>query len=201
MKELQLLLDNGHGNNTAGKCWTIGGVTFYEWECNRDIIRRVCEQLDIESIPYHIIVPEDYDVSLKERCRRANAICAKYGKDNCLFISAHSNASVNHDAHGISIWTSKGQTKSDKYAEEWWYEGQNEFVHSRMMKDMSDGDHDFESNFYVLKHTVCAAVLIEAFFYDNKKDFYYLLSEEGREQIAKWYVNSIKRCIELHKKL
>ena len=43
--------------------------------------------------------------------------------------------------------------------------------------------------------------IYEAFFYDNDKDFKYLLSEDGREQIAKWYVNSIKRCVELHKRM
>lgn len=52
MKELQILLDNGHGNNTAGKRWTIGSTTFYEWEFNRDIVKRVAVQLKDLGIPY-----------------------------------------------------------------------------------------------------------------------------------------------------
>ena len=67
-----------------------------------------------------------------------------------------------------------------------------------MLADMSDGDHDYEAGFYMVKNTICPAVLIEAFFYDNREDFDYLLSEEGREAIANWYVASIQRCIALH---
>ena len=39
--------------------------------------------------------------------------------------------------------------------------------------DTSDGDRDMESNFYVLKHTSCPAVLTENFFQDNKSDVDY----------------------------
>ena len=81
-----------------------------------------------------------------------------------------------------------------------WKEGKEFFKDIRMMSDLSDGDHDFEESFYMVRKTVCPAVLVETCFYDNRKDFDYLMSEEGRENIANWYVSTIKKCIELYNK-
>jgi N-acetylmuramoyl-L-alanine amidase len=193
-------LNIGHGNDTAGKQWTFNGKTFYEWESNRETVKRVAKMLDALGIGYDIITPEDNDIPLATRAARVNALASKYGKDNCLLLSVHSNASARHNAKGVSVWTSKGRTKSDAYAEIFWQEGKNALPDARMLADMSDGDHDYEEAFYMVRKTICPAVLVEAFFYDNKEDFDYLMSEEGREAIANWYVASIVKCIELHDK-
>ena len=50
----------------------------------------------------------------------------------------------------------------------------------KIRKDMTDGDPDKESGFYILKHTKCPAVLTENLFQDNKEDVGFLLSEEGK---------------------
>ena len=196
---LIILLNGGHGNNTAGKRWTFNGKTFYEWEFNRTIVKLVAKELDILGIPYHIITPEDYDVPLLIRSQRVNDLAKKYGKDNCLLFSVHANASEHHNASGVSVWTSRGMTESDKYAEIMWNTGKSMFVNARMLSDFSDGDHDFEAGFHMVTKTICPAVLVESFFYDNKKDFDYLMSDEGKKAIVKWYVETIKKCVEYHK--
>lgn len=193
---LRILLDNGHGNDTPGKrspVWADGSQLF-EWASNRDIVKRIAKRLDADGIPYVIIVPEDHDVSLGERCRRANALCAKYGKENCLYISVHSNA-ANGKARGIEIYTSKGVTASDGYAEHFFDECKAMFPGVKFRCDLADGDHDKEENFYVLRHTACPAVLTESFFFDNEQDCRYLMSEEGKETIAEWHYRAIKKCI------
>ena len=199
MNSLRILLNNGHGRDTAGKQWSFDGKTFYEWESNRETVRRVAKKLDALGIAYDIITPEDNDVPLATRAARVNALCAKYGRANCLLLSVHSNASKKHNAKGVSVWTSKGKTKSDAYAEIFYNEAKKSMPDARMLADMSDGDHDFEESFYMVRNTACPAVLVEAFFYDNRADFDYLMSEEGREAIANWYVASILKCIELHR--
>lgn len=196
---LIIFLNGGHGNNTPGKRWSFDGKTFYEWEFNRTIVKLVAKELDILGIPYHIITPEDYDVPLSIRSQRVNDLAKKYGKDNCLLFSVHANASEKHNASGVSVWTSRGTTESDKYAEIMWNTGKSMFVNARMMSDFSDGDHDFEAGFHMVTKTICPAVLVESFFYDYKKDFDYLMSDEGKKTIAKWYVETIKKCIEYHK--
>ena len=62
-------------------------------------------------VPNVILVPEDKDISLKERCSRANTIY-KECKDSVL-ISVHANAG---GGTGFECFTSKGNTKSDLYA-------------------------------------------------------------------------------------
>ena len=195
---LRILLNPGHGKDTPGKCWSFDGETFFEWLSNRETVARVAKKLDAAGIEYHIITTEEVDIPLKVRSQRVNALCAKYGKENCLLFSVHSNASEKHNASGVSVWTSRGKTTSDAYAEIMYDDGKERFHNARMLSDMSDGDHDFEAGFHMVTKTACAAVLVEAFFYDNKKDFDFLKSEEGREAIAEWYFATIKKCIELY---
>ena len=65
----------------------------------------------------------------------------------------------------------------------------------RIRTDYSDKDPDWEENFYILKHTLCPAVLTENFFQDNKEDVSYLLSLEGRNAIVKIHVEGIMNYI------
>lgn len=64
---------------------------------------------------------------------------------------------------------------------------------------MSDGDPDWEEGFYILRKTVCPAVLTENFFQDNKNDVEYLLSAEGRSAIVATHVNGIVNYINAQK--
>ena len=61
-----------------------------------------------------------------------------------------------------------------------------------MRKDTRDGDADKESNFWVLRKTVMPAILSENFFMTNYSNCHnYLLSEEGRDKIAKIHFEMI----------
>ena len=109
-----VILDNGHGRETPGKrspIWSDGSQLF-EWEFNRDVVRRISEQLNNKGIENTIIVPEDKDISLSERVKRTNAICSKYGANNCLFISVHATAG---GGTGWEAYPTKGTTNSDKF--------------------------------------------------------------------------------------
>lgn len=86
------ILDNGHGNNTPGKrspVWSDGSQLF-EWDFNRKVVRGIKARLDLLGISSVILVPEDRDISISERVKRANNIY-KDNKD-CLLISIHGNA-------------------------------------------------------------------------------------------------------------
>ena len=95
-----VLLDNGHAKSTLGKHSPLSedGKRFYEYEFARDIVKRITLELDKLHISYKIVTPEvDYDVPLSTRANRVNRYCTKLGKDNCLLISIHANASGNGD--------------------------------------------------------------------------------------------------------
>ena len=194
---MKILIDNGHGENTPGKRSPDGMLREYLYarEISDDIVRELVKRgYDAERI-----VKENVDVSLSERARRVNEVCGKLGTSNVLLISVHCNAAGNGDwlnARGWSAYTSKGQTKADKLAECLYSVAESVFVGQRIRKDLSDGDPDWEENFYILNKTKCPAVLTENFFQDNKDDVAFLLSPEGKQQIVKVHVEGIIKYLE-----
>lgn len=184
------LLDNGHGKTTPGKrspVWA-DGTQLFEWSFNRDVVKRISDGLKSCNIKHCILVEEKDDISLQERCRRANEYQHMY--NNCVLFSIHGNAG---GGTGWECYTSKGTTKADEIATLLYEEAEKEFAGWKIRKDFADGDADKEANFYILKHTVCPAVLTENFFMDNEKDCKLMLSEDGRERIAKIHINVIKK--------
>lgn len=189
---MKILIDNGHGYDTLGKCSP--DKTLREYAYTREIAKKVVDEL--KSLGYDVerIVTEESDISLKERVKRVNTICDKIGKNNVIFISIHCNAAGNGqwlNAKGWSAFTSKGNTKSDVLASCLYDVAKDVFKDRKIRTDYSDKDPDWEENFYVLHNTKCPAVLTENFFMDNKDDVSYLLSEEGKNSIIKVHVNGI----------
>ncbi|RRJ91539.1 N-acetylmuramoyl-L-alanine amidase [Paenimyroides tangerinum] len=195
MKNRLILLDNGHGEETVGKRSPVlqDGSQLFEYEFNRDIVKRITKTLDKEKIEYVVLVPELKDISLAERVKRANAHHAECGKHTCL-ISVHANAG---GGTGFEVFTSVDQTKSDEFAQIMFDCFKEEFPEQKMRSDRLDGDDDKESNFYILKNTNCPAMLTESFFMDNLQDLKILMSENGRSRIARAHVNAIKKIVKL----
>ena len=116
-------------------------------------------------------------------------------------ISVHVNAAGNGSewmsARGWSAWTTRGQNNSDKFASAIYECAKSEFVlwDQRVREDFSDGDPDYESNFYVIKNANCPAVLIENFFMDNKDDVEWLVSEECKRACARVIVMGILKYV------
>lgn len=200
---LHILLDNGHGDNTPGKrsqLWSDGSQLF-EYEFNRDIVRRIANRLSAKCISFDIITPELNDIPLYQRVNRVNHICNVNGAKNCLLISVHSNASANHNASGWEVWTSPGKTLSDDYAEIFYKRAQAAFPSWKMRCDTTDGDHDKESRFTILQKSLCPALLTENFFMDFEMDCRFIMSEEGRSQIAQMHFDAILDCIDFYEQL
>lgn len=198
---MKILIDNGHGENTPGKRSPDGVLREYAYtrEIADDIVRELMERgYDAERI-----VKENIDVSLAERARRVNEFCGKLGTSNVILVSVHCNAAGSGEwmkARGWSAYTSKGRTKADKLADCLYSIAESVFVGQRIRKDMSDGDPDWEENFYILQKTKCPSVLTENFFQDNKEDVAFLLSSGGKKQIVQVHVDGIIKYISEHEK-
>jgi N-acetylmuramoyl-L-alanine amidase len=80
------------------------------------------------------------------------------------------------------VYTSKGNTQSDFYAEKLINMYKEKFPFVNLRVDNSDQDQDWESNFYVLKNTSMPAILTENLFFDNLDDANILLDEDYVEQ-------------------
>lgn len=199
------ILDNGHGGiidgvyQTAGKrspVWPDGQV-LYEGEFNRSIVNRLvkmCAEAGIECVN---LVDTQEDVSLSARTSKANDIYRKRADKGgkCIYVSIHANGFNEESANGWSCYTSIGETKSDKIATVLYEKAEAEFPDEKMRKDTySDGDVDKEANFWVLAQTVMPAILSENFFMTNYNNCHdYLLSEEGRDRIAKIHFEMIQQ--------
>lgn len=193
---MKILIDNGHGVDTAGKRSPDGSLREYKY--TREIAARVVAELKKQGYDAEQIVPEEEDISLQERCRRANEICRREGARNVLIVSVHCNAAGDGsrwmNARGWEAWTSVGNTSADLLASLLYEAAEQAGLRTRT--DFSDGDPDKEAHFYILKHTQCPAVLTENLFQDNREDVAFMLSDEGKEAITMLHVKGIISYIE-----
>ena len=201
-KNLYVILDNGHGEDTPGKRSPDG--KFREYKFNRIIVSLIADELEKIGIPYCILVPETNDISLKERVIRANKIHKEQHANGktVILLSIHVNAAAGSgwsNATGWSGWTSKGVTESDTIAT-CLYQAAHEVLDvkgKKIRKDMPDGDEDYEENFYIIYKSSMPAVLTENFFMTTKTDVAYLESEEGKKDIVDIHIKGIQKYIEL----
>jgi N-acetylmuramoyl-L-alanine amidase len=195
------IFDNGHGGlingvyQTAGKrspAWAQG--TLFEGVFNREIVNGVIERLKIKNQPYYHVSDEPSDTPLGIRVAKANRFAreieTKYDTIGYL-LSIHANAG---GGTGWEIFTTVGKTKSDAIADVFIKNFKSLPIPHRA--DLSDGDGDKESNFYVLKHSACPAILIECAFMDNPTDYALLNDKDFKERLIS---NIYEAIIELYK--
>lgn len=91
----KIILDAGHGINTPGKRSPDG--RFREYRFNRIIVNAIAEHLRLRGYDVEILVPEDEDIPLPERVRRANKLTCRIGHpvQDTIIVSIHANAAGN----------------------------------------------------------------------------------------------------------
>ena len=95
------------------------------------------------------------------------------------------------NATGWSCYTCKGQTESDRLAD-CLYKAAEQILKNQVIRSdyARDGDPDWEENFYILRHSLCPAVLTENFFMDGL-DLEFLQSHSGKQSIVDTHVEGI----------
>jgi len=194
---MKILIDNGHGIETPGKRSPDG--LFLEYQYNRLIASRVTAELLDCGYDAQLLVPEISDIPLAERCRRVNAVCDELGASNVILVSIHVNAAGSdgkwHKATGWSAYTTPGITKSDLLAFDL-YEAARKNLPGKVIRQFNGPQEpDFEENFYILRHTMCAAVLTENMFQDCLKDVEFLQKNIGKAAITMLHVEGITEYV------
>lgn len=193
MKKLVVIIDNGHGENTKGKCSP--DKRLKEWEWTREIANVLHMRLLSNGIDSSLLVPETTDISLSKRVQREKAItkhAKSIGKETVL-ISIHINA-----AGGDGKWkTARGWTgwvaqecseKSKKLAQLLYAEAEARGLQGNRCVPSTKY---WTANFTMLSDTSCPAVLTENLFQDNKEDVEYLLSDKGKLEIVDLHFDAI----------
>ena len=188
---MKIFIDNGHGQFTPGKRSPDG--QFREYQYNRIVARRVTAKLQALGYDAELLVPEDDDISLKERCRRVNTWCILHGKSNAICVSIHFNAYGNGSQwtspSGWSIFTSVGNTAADRLADCIAEAATKHLPSMKMRGDYSDSGIDCEDGFYIQKHTLCPPDLTENGFMTNGKECRWLMTDEVIKAIAMTHVD------------
>ena len=192
---LKILIDNGHGVNTPGKCSPDNRLR--EWAYSREIATRVVAALRGMGYDSERVVCEDDDVALSVRCRRVNDVCKRFGSKNVLLVSIHNNAAGGdgewHDARGFSAHVGRNASvKSKALARYLWSEALRQGLHgNRCVPCVKYIVQDLA----ICRDTMCPAVLTENLFQDNKADVDLLLSDDGKERVTAVHVNAIVEFI------
>lgn len=118
MKRLVVILDNGHGSDTKGKCSP--DKRLKEWEWTRAIANVLHVRLLSNGIGSCLLVPETTDISLSKRVQREKAItkhAKSIGKET-LLISTHINAACGDgewkNARGWTGWVAQECSEKSK---------------------------------------------------------------------------------------
>lgn len=191
---MKVLIDNGHGYETPGKRSLDGRLLEYAY--TREIARRLVDSLKSRGIDAEQIVTENKDISLKERCRRVNAICAKLGSNSCLCVSIHNNADASTkwtNASGFSVFVSLNASANSKNlasiftdtAKNYCLEGNRAIPKEKY----------WSSNLAMCRETNCPAVLTENLFMTNKSDVDFLLSDIGKKIVVRMHEEAITKYI------
>lgn len=166
------------------------GSIFYEGVFNRVIAAKVIDKLQKMGVPYAKIYDDVEDWPLSKRSEMINDLYYKHNKQVFGF-DLHSNASNNGLARGFSVFSSPGQTESDKLTSVLWEKMEPILGRSLMRSDTSDGDRDFEAHFWMLTKTIPPMGLPECLFFNNYEDAIILMNSDFQENYAQALVDSI----------
>ena len=182
--KFKVAIDPGHSVNTAGKrCLkSLDSNETREWLLNSRIADILCGMVkmypDIEILRTDDITGLT-DVSLTERCKRANDFKAD------LFISIHHNAGINGGSGGgcvVYTWNGLHKTEAQKLY--------NLTIAQTGLKG-NRSEHIGAGNFSVLKYTNMPAFLIEEGFMDSSTDIKKILTDDFAYQCAKGLLDFI----------
>lgn len=210
-----IILDNGHGNNTPGKCSPLwpDGTQLLEWQWTRDIARDVADRLALLGYDVRLLVTEKRDLPLTVRIRRAREWVHEHRQRGGIaaqriLVSIHTNASTLTplaDTSPSSVQMPSGweafmhgsDANSLELGREFYLKAA-ELLPQRFPIRARGGNARSgaplcpkRAEFYLLAYAPCVAVLTENLFMDNADDCHYLLSDDGRQTITKLHVQAI----------
>ena len=145
-----------------------------------------------------LLVPEGYDVSLSERCQRANKLHAQNGRRSVL-LSLHCNASGNGEdytsASGFSVYVHPAASVASKeLATKIWDKVAEEAAFKGNRWRPSAGY--LQANFAILRGTAMPAVLLECLFMDNMNDLTLLLEPSWQNRLMQQVAAAVEEVCE-----
>lgn len=207
-KNRTIILDVAHGIDAPGKRSPDGKHLEYVWSRNR--VAKIYDNIhkSKNKITFDIFTPflnEINEAGLINRVKKYNDIAKNY--DATFVLSLHNDAFGDNwsKPHGVSVWTSKGETMSDKYATSLYNYLINVYPNEKFRSTNWLNEHeinkdpDWEANFTILAGNkyikpLYDAVLLEWLFQTNKEDVKKLMNpihnEYFEDMMTNWLINT-----------
>lgn len=197
-----ILIDNGHGSDTKGKCSPDG--KYQEWRWAREMAGMIVSELTREGFDARLLVPEDEDIPLDRgednRVKRVNGICRKEGSKNVLLVSIHSNANSMDGKWHDGEWSGfiaevapNASANSKLLADFIWARAiESGLKGNRSVRERA-GERYIVANLAICRETACPAVLTESAFHDTHDGVKTLT--EKKQTIMLAHVDGIKDYI------
>ena len=180
-----LVLDAGHGFNTAGKQTMNGSRGIVkEWTMNDSVVRKITSILSAYNVTIHRTDDPSgkTDISLAERVRRCNS----YKPD--LFVSIHENAG---GGTGTEVyWHTYGTAEDKKIAS---------IVAPKLASKTGLRNRGVKQAQFAVLGCNATAILVEGGFMDTVSDYEIITSENGQQQYAEAVAESIIEYLGLTK--
>jgi N-acetylmuramoyl-L-alanine amidase len=184
---MKIMLDAGHGYNTAGKRSPDG---MREYEFSRKVAAFAKNALETyENVTVYFAHSDKFDVPLTNRTNAANNL-----KVN-TYVSIHANAygETWNDAGGIETYT---YTSKPKEATELAQKVQNHLITLTGLRNRGVKT----ANFHVLRETNMTAILVECGFMTNQNEASLMRTEDFQKKCAEAIVTGIAEQYHLVKK-
>lgn len=198
---MKILLDTGHGGiglsgyTTEGKRSPRGknGVIF-EGVSNRAFAYNIAYHLSLLGVSCEVVNAETNDVPLANRCKKINSLVATNPSKH-LLVSIHSNAAPSPTntfttANGLEIYT---HPKASELSVDCARHIGNCLIQSlpNLVWRYENWAINKTANFYILRHTICPAVLLEVLFMNGVQDYDLLTDPVYRVHIETAIVNAL----------
>ena len=188
-----ILIDNGHGYDTTGKCSPDG--KYQEWAWSREMADLIARELTARGYDARILVPEREDIPINKgddsRVKRVNELCRLKGKENVILVSIHSNANSSdgkwHDGEwsGFVAEVSLNASQKSKWLADFiWARAIEAGLKGNRAVIDKPGKRFIQQNLGICRDTVCPAVLTESAFHDTREGVKLLTGSKQRIALA-----------------
>ena len=181
-----LVLDAGHGLNTAGKQTMNGSKGIIkEWTMNNNVCNKIADILK----DYDVTIYRTDDTTGKTDTALTTRVSKCNGYNPDLFVSIHHNAG---GGTGVEVyWHSQGTSEDKKIAS---------IVAPKLSAQTGMKNRGVKQAAFTVLTCKATAILVEGGFMDTQSDYEYICSETGQRAYAKAVADSVIEYLSLKKK-
>jgi len=175
-----VVLDSGHGGKDPGKIGVNGAL---EKDINLQIAMRLKSLLEQNDVLVVMTREEDKDLASENASNRKNEdlkarVELLKETEPVLMVSIHQNSFPEADVDGAQVFYYSGSEEGKLLGN---------MVQESLKQEIDDGNHRVakaNKDYYLLKKSVCPAVIVECGFLSNAQEAALLVTEEYQERLA-----------------